>query len=146
MMQNCQSEYDVETLVGKFQIMGVHYSEIAREVVPSGGSASSLELHFGDIDAGDLRRPVAVSAQARLPFLGTDLEHALARRVQHRRANHLAATLAADAFIQIGQHRIEFAARVLATVVKFSFPPYPSLQIRRHPFLAMYLYRRGATS
>ncbi len=42
-MQNRQFQHDVETLVGKFQIMGVHYSEIAWELMPSGGSASDLE-------------------------------------------------------------------------------------------------------
>src|SRR5437660_1525462 len=128
-MQNCQSEYDVETLVGKFQIMGVHYSEIAWELAPSGGSASDLELRFRNIDAGDLRRPVAVSVQARLPSLRTDLENALARRLDHRRTDHLPAPLAADAFIQIGQRRIQFAPRVLTAVVKFSFSFYPSLQV-----------------
>src|SRR5271165_2001692 len=102
MMQNCQSEYDVETLVGKFQIVGVHLSKITGELVSSGGRPSDLELRFRNIDAGSLRRPVAVCAQARFPFLGTKLEYLLARCLDHCCAYHFPAPLTTDALIHIG--------------------------------------------
>src|SRR5262245_13616653 len=96
MMQDGDSEHNVEAAIVEFEIVGVHLAEVAGHSQFFGLGPSDFQLRLRNVDTRQSSWPVTIPEQAPLPGLRTDLENPSPRRVAHRQANRLVTPMPSD--------------------------------------------------